>query len=119
VVSRFLPLLKGMKRVEIDIAVCGAQVACMADQAAVGATMASIFSTKHPADFPAPNRSTSRSASTACQKGSFGINALPNQRLLPRSRLQSFTDVFLSTIKCCEPSFAGAIAARSGEGILP
>lgn len=30
------------------------------------------------------------------QKGLFGINVLPRRLLLPRSRLQSFADVFLS-----------------------
>jgi len=85
-----------LKRGGIDMAPRAGPFARMPDQAAVGAIMAASFSTKLPVSFLASNRSMPRSFCMECQKGLFGINVLPRRLLLPRSRLQSFANVFLS-----------------------
>jgi len=91
----------------------------MPDQAVIGATMAAVFSTKLPARFRCAIDRWHTALFAERHEGSFGINALPRRLLLPRSRLQSFADVFLSTIKCFEPSFRGAYSSAVRQGISP
>jgi hypothetical protein len=91
----------------------------MPDRAAVGATLAASFSTTLPASFSGAESIDAVQLLDGHQKGLFGINVLPHWLLLPRSRLQSFADVFLSTIKCFEPSFGGAYSSAVRQGISP